>query len=220
MDTTETKADAYRRLIDEGRWEKASVYRVEQQHAFRIMGKSADEARAISWFDMIAHFPPTEETLARIQKLAEEKAAKQAAKQAAKSQSVDQASALSLDPAKKTFVDIDDELRGDPEDPDSILGGELDELQSRTKDKEIDYEGDMLWAYHNMGNRQARPKDAPSYGAWSQLDYAKKNRRQFMEAANRTLGKRVVEDRKSKQDDSMEQEEMLVAFEKALAEQA
>ncbi len=122
--------------------------------------------------------------------------------------------------ATKNFVDIDDELRGDPEDPESILGEELDELQARTRDKDIDYEADMRWAYQNLGNRMARPKDAPSFGAWTQLDYAKKNRPRFMEAVNRVLGKRVIEERKGKQDDSMEQEEMLRAFEKGMAEQA
>lgn len=210
MDTTETKAEAYHRLIDEGRWEEASAYRVEQQRAFRKIGKSPDEARALSWVDTIAHFPPTEETLARIQQQEEKKAAKLAAEQ----KTIAARESKLVDPA----VGPD----GDPDDPESIAGAELDELQTLTGDKDVDFEADLLWAYRNLGKRKGtvRPLDAPSPGAWTLLDYSHKNRTKFIEAVMKHLGKRVVEKRKNRQDDSMEQYEMLAQFEKLLAEQA
>ena len=117
------------------------------------------------------------------------------------------------------FVDPGRVLDGDPDDPESISGAELDELVARTRDKEVDFEADLRWAYHNMGRRDIRPNDdcIPSFGAWTLLDFAKKNRKQFMETVTKTLSKVVVEQRKNRQDDSMEQFEMLRTFEKGMA---
>jgi hypothetical protein len=115
------------------------------------------------------------------------------------------------------FVNPAQVLDGDPDDPESIAGAELDELVARTKDQEVNVEADLLWAYHNMGKRYVRPKDAISYGAWSQLRYAKNNFQKFMADFNKALGKSIAEKRKSKQDDSLDQFAMLDAFEKGMA---
>jgi hypothetical protein len=214
MDTTvtESKSQAYHRLEKEGRWTEASAYRTEQQKAFRKIGKTPDEARALSWVDTIAHFPPTEETLEAIRKKDEEKAAKLAAKEKA-------AEVKEIARRESKFVDPAQVLDGDPDDLESISGAELDELAARTKDKEDDYEGDLRWAYRNMG-RRLRPNDdsIPSFGAWSLYDYAKKNRHKFVETVMKHLGSAVIEKRKNRQDDSMDQYEMLAAFEKGMAE--
>lgn len=203
---TESKADAYRRLLQEERWEEASDYRRAKRDEFRKDGETTPDAKELAWAAMIEHFPPTDETLARIQQQEEEKAAKQAAKrQAAETSPVSERDAKFVDSAAER-------------DGDAIAGAELDELVARTKDKEVDFEADLQWAYHNIYIRYVRPKDAPSQGAWAQLQYSRKDSKKFMETVNKTLGKAVIERRKNRQDDSLEQFEMLAKFKKGLAE--
>ena len=213
MTVTETKADAYRRLLQEERWEKATDYRLAKKDEFRKEGESTQDAKELSWAAMIEHFPPTEETLEGIRKREEEQAAKEATKQAGKREANEPSSILGRD-AK--FVDPAAELDGDADDPESIAGAELDELVARSAEQDVDFESDLLWAYHNIYKRYVRPKDAPSQGAWAQLQYSRKDPKKFMETVNKVLGTAVSKKRKNRQDDSMDQYEMLREFKKGM----
>lgn len=70
-----------------------------------------------------------------------------------------------------------------PEPPPEVEtdDSDLDVLAARVEGSPPDLVRDTLWAYENLENKQARPEDAPSVGAWSLLKWARDYRNRFFE---------------------------------------
>ena len=46
-----------------------------------------------------------------------------------------------------------------------------------------DFKRDLRWAYSSLGNKRAKPDDAPSGAAWHMLEYGRSARSEFMKLA-------------------------------------
>ncbi len=58
---------------------------------------------------------------------------------------------------------------------------DFDALGGQVGDGEPDLTDDTLWVYQHLENKKAKPEDAPSLGAWSLLQWARRARNQFFE---------------------------------------
>ena len=73
-------------------------------------------------------------------------------------------------------------------EPDSTdVLDELDELADASDDTELDLAADIQWVYRHLGDRKARPADAPSSGAWHLLQWARANKAKFFDRAMKVL---------------------------------
>jgi hypothetical protein len=89
-----------------------------------------------------------------------------------------------LPPAEESISEVPNMATGNPHgygghDEDLIA---LDALLKRIGDQQSpDLIRDSLWVYQHLANRNAKPENAPSLGAWSLLQWARQYKNRFFE---------------------------------------
>ncbi len=148
----ESKIELTERLRREGRWSEASQFKDETLKKLRSDGMTRADAAEEAWQRMAAQYPP----LANIGESAPE---------------VPDATAGEPWPAQRPRSTEHEEHDID-----------IDALLDRIGDgRPSDLVRDTLWAYENLANRRIKASDAPSFGAWSLLEWARQYRNRFFE---------------------------------------
>jgi hypothetical protein len=158
---TESKIELTERLRREGREDEAKRFRETVIKECRAAGMKRDEAREHAWGEMAKAYPPLP--------IAEQNP---------------------VEPVTGTLGAAEPEGprggngKADPTSPglpeDDLI--DVDALLERVGDGQPpDLARDTVWAYENLANRNARPEDAPSLGAWSLLQWARRYKNRFFE---------------------------------------
>jgi hypothetical protein len=162
----ESKSKLFDRLRREGQWAEASRVKDGKVKELRASGMTRAEASEWAWEAMAQEFPPPP-----------------AARQ------IPEPAAPAPDAGLSGSQTAASEHQGGnahraPAAPATLDGGvDIDALLDRAGDRPPpDLVRDTLWAYEHLANPRAKPGDAPSLGAWSLLQWARKYQIKFFEA--------------------------------------
>ena len=167
----ESKLELTKRLQREGRWSEASLFKDVALKDFRAQGMKRAEASDAAWEAMAAAFPPPP-------------LPEQSPEPTPATEPPVEPSAKLLDPKPDEPFQAAASPRGQNGHGVAVAPEEdfdVDALLEREGNQQPDLVRDTLWAYQHLANRKAKPEDAPSLGAWSLLQWARKYQNRFFE---------------------------------------
>ena len=151
----ESRIELTERLRHEGRWNEAAKFKDVAMKDFRSKGMKRGEASEAAWAAMAEAYPPLS------------------------------AADGSADPVTSEF---------EPRGTAAATGGRRGQSGPGGQDEDLldvdailgnraplDVSRDAAWVYEHLANRNARPEDAPTVGAWSLLTWARRYKSRFFE---------------------------------------